>query len=233
MNGAMAKRVTRELPKILIFGSFGSLVGFLMHGTEQSPDRGVSTPAVCSDISLGNAGSIVKGGGETKVSRPAIDENGLKSPDPDARNMAEEIAVSAEAQDLEERIQGTLQVDEAAAEQQNEQPGSDDVDSDPAERIRTMTADKQLKYIKDIADNRDDASIVELKDLILFEDEAVRHAAIDTLIDILGQQSGHYDAIKAVLAENSMFMDDEQFSTVSKIALKVEEKRKHASTEKD
>lgn len=232
MNNTMAMRVTRELPRILIFGLSGFFVGFLMDGAGQSADHGEPMAEVCRDAAAGKTG-ITEGiatGGETKVSRPAIDQNGLRAAAP---TVSEEIAVSVEGQDLEERIRDTLLADEAAAGQQNEQPHSDDADSDLMERIRTIATEKRLEYIKDIANNRDDASITELTDLILFEDEGVRHAALDTLIEILGQETGHYDAIEAALAENSVFMDDGQISKVSEIARTVETRRLRMSAETD
>jgi len=164
-------------------------------------------------------------GGDTNSGRNGIGENDLAAHSETVSQNSEEIAISSESQDIEERIRDTLSVDESVVMQQSERvpvAGADDEsERESAERIRMLAADKQLKYVKGLVDNRDDASITELKNLMVFDDEAVRHTAIDTLIKIMDQQTGHYDAIEAALTDSAVFMDERQMARFTKISSRV------------
>jgi hypothetical protein len=220
MDNARATRVIREIPKALIFGLLGYFLGVSGGEGVRAVEPAMPTSEIGSSVQPQRVEEITRVSGETRLKNNDQLKNGheLKR---EVGVEAEDVVVSPESTDLEERILNTLSPDESIVMQEGERLPDAESSVDSMGRLHEMTADEQLKYVKAIGENQDDASIVELKDLILFDDQEVRRAAIDTLIDIMGQETGHYSAIDAMLTENFVFMDDEQISKVNKISSKV------------
>ena len=219
MDKSRVISVIKGISSLLAVGLIGYFVGLRGNEGEGVADHAELVSEVCASVQPENVRDLSIEGGENSV--VSVTPNGRKV-EPEA------IVVSSESADNEQKIQQALSVDESAISQESERPPvpqwEGESDGGSIERIRMLAADEQVKYVKALVDDQDDASIAELKDLIIFDDEAVRHTAIDTLIKIMDQETGHYAVIEAALVDNSVFMDESQVEKFSKISSRVVEK---------
>jgi hypothetical protein len=228
MKKSTAKKAVIELSKVLFFGLFGYILGASL--SDESRVICHDAVAVEHHPSFQSKGveAIAQPGASGSSNTEMVPVPGTVREKPAAaqEGVAGEGIIPVEADDLEERIRDSLSPDESVVSQENEMLERESAAGGATEHLRTLTEDERMKYVRSIAENRDDASIVELRDLILNDDEAVRHIAIDTLIEIMDQETGHYDDIEAVLVDNSVFMDDAQMSKFTGISSRVGEKEK-------
>jgi len=220
MNRSLVIGVILKLSGIFAVGLLGYFIG--LRGNEEEVVVSYQEPIAekCSSVQLKKRGLTDKNS-KKNFAREAVSEGSLDSANPEARLGSQDNAVSPGYQDIEEGIQAGLSADESVVVQESERLPDVESGSESTERIRVLTEDKQLKYVKALAENQDDASIVELKELITFDNETVRHAAVDSLIKIMDQETGHYDAVEAALADNAVFLDGRQMAKFNKISSRV------------
>lgn len=136
----------------------------------------------------------------------------IQSPDasgaPSSTNTSERLS---DQSDIDERLRATLVADTNNATQANE---ISDTGTDLIDPLYSMDAESQLSYIENLQDTHEDAAITALADLIIYDDAAVREAAIDGLLAVLKQDTGHYAFIRESLEQNAAFLNDSQLAAM-------------------
>ena len=126
----------------------------------------------------------------------------------------EGIDIDTELPDIDSQIQSELQLDETSLAQASEIIMLDD---DWVEPLYSMTKQEQKKAIEQFIVSNDDNAVRALADLILSDEQFLQQKAIDGLITILEQRTGHYDQISEILSQNEAFLSDNQLNLVKNL----------------
>lgn len=126
-------------------------------------------------------------------------------------------------QNIDEQIQQSLYLDESENLQDNEQLTVDH--ENLVEPVYSMTEKEQKEYINTLSENQDDQSIEVINNLVLENDQNLKNLAIDKLIEILGNDTGHYDVIKRFLEDNSSYLSYDQIDKINSVTSNIDKRR--------
>lgn len=134
-----------------------------------------------------------------------------------AKNQSPTFATEIDLTDFDnpdEQIQSVLTADLYAFGQAGERLVEN---PDPLEPMFDLPPEQQLDYVKILVDSQEDSAIAALNDLILNDDTAIQNAAIEGMLNLLEMRTGHDETIAQHLAQNSVFLSEEQLNKLEKI----------------
>lgn len=118
-----------------------------------------------------------------------------------------ETPVISDYESPDEQIQSVLAAQPNTFAQAVEQP---EYAPDYLDSVDGLTEQQQLEQIEEMAQSQDDAAIHALNYLLLNSNPSVQTAAIDALISILEERTGHFELIAEHLQQNVVFLDEGQ-----------------------
>lgn len=118
-----------------------------------------------------------------------------------------ETPVISDYDNPDDQIHSVLSAQPKIYHQSLENP---DFRPDFLDQFYELPENEQLEYIKDLAQSHDDTAIDALNHLILDPDAAVQKAAIDELIRLLEDRTGHFEVIAEHLKQHVFFLDANQ-----------------------